>query len=267
VAAGGHAGPSEAIIVSDERPIPAFPVEVYAGGPSPTSAGRRASDAGMEILRHTLLGVVPVVGPTIDAVVTAWERQRADAAHDELLRELCAMVGRLEADKVDIRYLESEEYRDRFAKAWRLAEDTRDQAKIRLYAAILAGAARIDRDEFLEPESTLSALAELSPGDLMVLEDFWQHRGQQGASEFIEYQYEPAQVDPRLPRALHGHVLFHLLRLERAGLVKEAAGAIVGYTGGGFSATPTLCALMALVAQLGDSLPDGGAEDGLPSDS
>ena len=117
----------------------------------------------------------------------------------------------------------------------------------------MAGAVSLDRSHFLEPESVLPVLAELSPGDLAVLTDVWD-RGMHRAKA---YTYKDASPD--LPAWVSGNLVFHLLRLQRAGLVKEATGTFLDYSSGNYSPTPTMHKLMSLVDTVGGSISTEGA--------
>jgi hypothetical protein len=236
---------------------PAIPIEVTRGGPAPVGAARRVAIGTAEVIRHALLGAVPVLGGAIDAAVSEVERQRTEAGRDELLRQLARMLDRVDERKVDAAYLETQEFQDQFATTWRLSERTRDKAKIRLYAAILAGSASLDRARFLEPESILPVLAELSPGDLFVLHDLWL-KGRAGG---MAYTYRRADEDPALPLEVSRHLVFHLFRLERSGLVKQDSDVHDAVTGDAFSPTITLFSLMELVGEIDGN--DGQAWTGL----
>ena len=95
-------------------------------------------------------------------------------------------------------------------------------------------------------------LAELSRADFVVLKDVWE-RGMRGAKA---YTYK--DVSPDLPTWISGNLVFHLLRLQRAGLVKEATGTFLDYEGGNFSPTPTMDTVMMLVDTVGGSAPTDG---------
>lgn len=236
--------------MTDPEPPP-IPLEIAAGGPAPVSATRRIALGAGEVIRHALLGAVPVVGGALDAAVSEVERQRKEAGRDELLRQLARFADRLDEKKLDLAYLDSDEFKDRFATAWRLAEKTRDTTRIRLYAAILAGSASGMHASDLEPDSILQVLADLSPDDLLVLQDVWR----KGQSGHMAYTYRRADEEPKLPEHASRHLVFHLLRLERAGLIKQEADVHDALTGDAFAPTMTLFTLMELVRELDTEEP------------
>lgn len=83
----------------------------------------------------------------------------------------------------------------------------------------------------------------------MVLQDLWT-RTQRGALPCQPPYAGDAPDGGSLPPKIAAQGTFHLLRLQRAGLIKEKIGAFFDYAGGEYLATATLRSLMALVDEL-----------------
>lgn len=222
--------------------------QIRRGGPKRVSGPRRVALGSAEVVRHTILGLVPFVGSAIDAAISELERQQAAASMDDFLRELCDFVLHLEKDKLDEAYVASADFTERLIQTCRLARLTRDKAKIRMYAAVLTNSMTLARASDLEPESILDTLADLSPGDVTILQDIWTGT-QKGVLPYLP-SYASAGGGHAAPSGIGENAEFHLLRLQRFGLIREKSGAYFDYSGGEYSATPTLRKLMAMVEEV-----------------
>jgi hypothetical protein len=162
--------------------------------------------------RATVSGIgslVPFAGAAVDAFLGTMGTELAERRRDALFAELRAILSRLDESKVDKDYFRSEEWADLLLKAIYSSAQTRDAEKIKLFAAILAGAATQERPIDLDVEAVLGTLANLTPVEITI----------------AGKMYEAVEADPTvfvdgLPTPpVDADAEFHMKRLEAAGLV------------------------------------------------
>lgn len=186
------------------------------------------------------------IGGAIDVLVTTRGAALVERRLTAFIEELRGAAERLGEEKVDRAFLDTEEWDDLVIRAMRSAADTRDREKIRLYAALLVGAAATDRDRDVDLESLLSAIAELSPLEIRLARSIYEMQKLD-----VDRDLELTEVvargwgDPaKYPAEAMANLTFHLKRLERTGLVSEITGAYWDYTGGAYRVTMTFRRLM-----------------------
>jgi len=192
-------------------------------------------------LVRAVLVAVPYIGGSLDIIFSSRGSAIVQSRLLDFVSSLDKEMARIRESMVDKDFLESEEFFDLSVRALEYTTRTRDREKLSLYAAILRGATVIqDRDDF-SAEEYLQVLAELSSPEIRV------------AKAIYEQQREPPSKDQDNPawviqkgwddlanqcRSVPEEDLpFILLRLQRAGLIKEYVGAIVGYAGGVYAVT------------------------------
>lgn len=184
---------------------------------------------------------IPLIGPSLDLLLTSGHRRLAQQRARYLLAGLEADVQRIDGSKVDNVYVESEEFHDLLIAAIRNSIETRHREKIRLNARILAGAIRSDQTRD-EPELHLELIRDLSPQDLVVLREI-----------VAQQRIPPDPTEDNLLAwasrcgwdRIHATVLKqgvrdvpHVLhRLQGAGCIKEITGGFFDYTGGTYLLT------------------------------
>lgn len=173
------------------------------------------------------VAAVPFVGGSIDALITTRAGKLVERRITALLDELRTTIGRLAEEKIDKDYVGSEEWDDLIIRSLRAAAETSDAEKIRLYAAILTGASQVHglRDE-LDPLAILSAVAELSPGEVILARSVYANTAA-GASVGSDTDRD-----------------FHLKRIERTGLIRSEVSAGFGGATTEFRPTSTFTRLM-----------------------
>jgi hypothetical protein len=150
-----------------------------------------------------------------------------------MIEEVKKQVDHLEG-KLDRKYVNTERFQDAILVLLDAARRTSDQQKRQLLAAILVGAARIDRIPDLEPDALLEAVGSLSPRQVMILRTV-----REWASGSFTVKDFPG-FGPDLT--------FDLKRIEAAGFISEAAGRTLDYEGGAYDITATFDRMMRLIA-------------------
>jgi hypothetical protein len=199
------------------------------------------------------------VGSSIDAQITAYSTRLGRERIETLISELASAVDKLGQEKVDQQFLESEEWGDLLRRAFRLAADTRDRDKIRVYAGILASAASSDHLGAIDAEAALSAIADVSPNELVLARAI--HK------RYLAHGGGPAPAmtwgNPHdwIPGAFVNDLDFHLNHIEQAGLIRRITeGAPVGRPVTFYVPTPTFDRLMKFLA----ADPPGAPDDDTP---
>jgi len=172
--------------------------------------GRRhvANDA-LFIGKSTIVSLaagVPIVGPQVATAINILEGERITKRLKAFMEEMRERVSRLEQEKLDRRYVETEEFRDVAMAAIEAAKRTSRADKRRWIASVLIGAARIDRPADLDAEALLDTLAGLTARELQMLNWLSLWRGDVHVAEMLPDLYV-SDLD------------YHLHRLDAAGMI------------------------------------------------
>lgn len=211
------------------------------------------------------VALVPSLGSSIDAIITTRAQNLARQRIEAFLSELQAASSRLDAEKLDRAYLESEEWSDLVLRAFRAAADTRDREKSQLYAALLADAATTDRIPEIDYEAALSSIAELSVQEVALARAIFDKQVGEPGDAFLEApagvpgglawvkQHGWDEIDLWAPSGTRENLTFHLKRIERTGLIAEITGAYFDYAGGAYGITATFRKIMATLREASES--------------
>jgi hypothetical protein len=209
-----------------------------------------ASYAGIPVGRF-LVQLVPMIGSAIDAYFGTWGQNIREDRLVALIDGLSEAVRSVGEDKLDRSFLETEEFYDLLTRAGRAAMETRDREKIRMYAALLIGAAvHPAATTPLEPEAALVSLISLTPTEVSLLRVIIDKTAG-GAS------WPPNPED--VPAELVLDHDFHCKHIEAAGLIVEQPVYDRGQAGGSYVPTATLGRLVELLQAGGlvDEEPEG----------
>lgn len=190
------------------------------------------------------LNVLPVVGPVLAQAIALYENERRNSLVNAFLAELAARLEGIQMAKLDKEFVGSEEFQTAILRAFDAARGIGSAEKRRLIAAALAGAASTDRPHGLDVEAIVDTLGNLTPIDLELARLVWVEAGGSAPKAIVTSVTGPPD---------YADLLFHLKRLEAAGLVADTAGKNLDY-GGQYDLTPTFHRLMALLEAGGLSL-------------
>lgn len=188
------------------------------------------------------ISVVPVVGGPIAAGIAAWEGHRISKRVEALVTEIATLAGRIDKDKLDKTYVQSDDFQDVVIAALESGRRTADAQKRRFIAAILLGAAFAEKPQQLDVEALLDTIGNLSPQDLALARLLYDESGGDEPKSIVTSVVGPVDFPDRD---------FHLKRLEAGGLINEKTGATYGYQGGEYLMTMTFHRLMALLKLTG----------------
>ncbi len=112
---------------------------------------------------------IPIVGGPIATTVGMLDSELQSSRLEKIIVEIREQVNRLGVEKLDREFVNTERFQDAVLVLLDAARRTSDEHKRQLLAAILVGAARIDRIPDLEPDALLEALGSLSPRQVIIL--------------------------------------------------------------------------------------------------
>gem|GEM_PF-6040457 len=214
---------------------------------------------------RALVQAIPYAGGPLDALFGGWGAELIARRQAQLLEELRAAFQRIEEEKVDKAFIESEEFLNLVLRGLDHSARTHRADRIRLLARVIAGAAATGwgEDRLDDSEALLDLAASLSTAEIVALSkiiDVYNNRPRlplpldgrpTTLQEFLDGGGEELMAS--LPKEL-------LLRLEAKGLLKEQAGR---YLGGADIYFPTELAFLLLdllsAAPVSDERP---SEDG-----
>lgn len=197
---------------------------------------------------RALINAVPFVGGSLDVIFVSKGQKLVEQRIYEFIKNLTEELNKVSEDKVDKKYLDSEEWFDVVIKAMNSAMKTRDIEKISWYAKILRGAVVVrDRNAF-DPEAYLQVLTELSPNELRVAKIIFemQKKGPKVGEQELHWAHNKGwdKLSEKCEFISKDDLEFILLRLQKAGFIREITGFISDYQGGTYVITPTFRKLM-----------------------
>ena len=151
---------------------------------------------------------IPGIGGTIASAIATLETERVSRRLEALVEEVRQLYARVQVDKLDRDYVQSEAFDDVVLAAIEAGRRSSSREKRRLVAAALIGAATVDRPQGLDAEALLDTLGALSSEDLMLARRLYQ-----GLDRTVGGIVAGALPPPDVP-----DVDFHIARLVAAGL-------------------------------------------------
>jgi hypothetical protein len=202
---------------------------------------------------------IPGIGSIID---TLFRHKASEVLHrrcTELWEATKAEVTRIDIDKIDKSFFESEEGYDLIVKAMHAAFETGNKDKMRLYARILISSGLLDKAKFrYYSKDFISLLLDLLPADLAVAREIYKQQKDTPADITDPEATSEVHIVRdsgfyRTPELLHlekGEFDFALTKLVRSGLIRQVVGSYVGYNGDAYRITHTFRKMMDLIEDL-----------------
>lgn len=121
---------------------------------------------------RTLVASIPVVGSPIDAFLGTRGQNIASRRFEGTVMALSDECGRLDEEKIDRDYLESEAFFDLIWRLFEKGQRTRDQERVRAYAQTVR--VSIEDPSFREDaEGSLDLLSELTPAEFRLAAELY----------------------------------------------------------------------------------------------
>lgn len=212
----------------------------------------KISQYGDALLLRAAVSNLPWIGSTLDMILSSKAQKFTEERIMKLLSDLELELAKVDEEKIDKDYLDSEEFYDLMMNAFRATVKTRSEAKIRTYALILKSSLTY-KAKTVPPENYLFAIEQLGDLDLFIAnaiynqqKDIVLHNINGIIDEKVDDSVEPdlsvikkAGWD-QLPETCglgFDDLIFHFKRIENVGLISEVTGAYLGYGGGVYRIT------------------------------
>jgi hypothetical protein len=165
---------------------------------------RLTSDAVFttKALATTAASAIPVLGGPIATAIGIWEGERISRRVETFIEEMQARVSKLEREKLDKNYVETEAFQDATISALQAAKRSSSRTKREWIAAILLGSATTNRPPDLDADALLDLVGTLSEAELLILQWAWLHKDSGGMfhSVWLPAQLQGVDYDFRLSR-------------------------------------------------------------------
>lgn len=201
---------------------------------------------------------IPDFGPAVQATMTSLEGPILKKRMNCLISSIREEVQHVDRKTIDFTYFQTEEFYDIVRRVLENTVRTRNEVKIRLYARILVRLPILNNASFRPAaEDFLLILLELSPADLsLAREVFRQQRDTpEGFTKIEEQELKVVKESgwdslPRITRMNESNFTLSVVKLVRAGLLRQVIGTYVSYIGDAYRITPVFRTLMKLIDKL-----------------
>ncbi|MGK8828713.1 hypothetical protein ACRS8Y_01815 [Bacillus paranthracis] len=186
---------------------------------------------------------IPTIGASIDAIISSKQAEYKDKRIKKLFYFLKASLDKVEKNKIDKEWVESEEFHDLLSAAIDSSIRSRSEDKIQMNAMILSNVLTVENSRDYRPEEYLAILSELTTLEckvLLIVYNRFQTVREENIND-IELS-EKAGWKEALTKECgidKDDLDFVMKRLERTGFIKEITGAMFDYTGGEYRVTGT----------------------------
>lgn len=211
-------------MTTDRDPPPERAIVPTPGGPSESRTDQFAVWYSDRYGLRAAIALIPTLGGAIDSLVGGRGAQIGNQRVMHLIEALQLDMGRVDAEKVDRTYLESEAFHDLIRRAFESCTRMRDRGRIEAVAKVLVGA--VTGKSHMEPDAILDILADMTEGEATVLRAIWQHNL---ASKTTLRLGDPV-LGTNLPEDLSANLRAYLGRLSGRGLVNLNSGGFGGGT-------------------------------------
>jgi hypothetical protein len=196
---------------------------------------------------RAVVNAIPWIGGSLDVLLSA---KGQAIVHDRIMTFLDILhrrMAQVEAVLARQAQLESPQFFDTIVAGFEAAARTPDVDRQEHIAAILAGSVAGPWNASLEPRQAIAILRDLTPGQLQLARTIYATQSGSPTDKQNELQWA-LSVGWQTIRTTLGLSLSDFqtgcIMLQRAGLIREIAGAYVDYTGGVYVITPVFRALM-----------------------
>jgi hypothetical protein len=199
---------------------------------------------------------IPEIGPIIDTLFRHKAGEILHQRYTELWQATKAEVNRIDMDKIDKSFFDSEEGYDLIVKAIHAAFETANKDKMRLYARILISSAILDKAKFrYYSKDFISLLLDLLPADLAVAREIYKQQKDTPADIIDPEVTNELQIVRnsgfyRLAESIKlekAEFDFALTKLVKAGLIRQVVGSYMDNRGDAYRITHTFRKMMDLI--------------------
>jgi len=178
---------------------------------------------------------IPYIGTNIDYVMSQKGMKFYKNRIEIFLDNLATEIERLDESKINKEFIQTEEFFEIIRQAIEYSTKAIDNEKILEYAKIVRSSVEIDFVPVMSPSEMLYVFSGMSKEQVIVLRAI-NMAIKNGATEIQGYG---KSIEAFISIELHSDLMFHIKRIESAGLLTEKTGAILSYSGGSYTLTPT----------------------------
>lgn len=205
-----------------------------------------------EMVRNYITSI-KVIGIPLDSIFAKRGKNIIERRTKRLFDIIDEKLSDLDDDKIDKKYLESEEFYDLIRETIESSAKTSSDDKIYYYVKILRGAVKIhNRDEY-SPEEYLGILTYLAPREIEVAKIIYHLKNTPLSKDDGKKDGKITELTDRIAPLCNSipkdDIPFILCRLQSAGLIHEITGAFLGYGGGAYEITDTFHKLMRFIEE------------------
>ncbi len=199
----------------------------------------KASEKYVEnISLRASVAMIPYIGGSLDIIFSAKGNEIIFRRINFFLKFLEESVSKLDEDKIDKEFLESEDWFDLIYRTFDEVKKTRIIEKQKIFAKILANST-LNIEDTEDIEIYIRIIGELSGVDLIVLDLIYKKRNFINSNDYKTYAtaWEELTLESGFEKE---KVKLSLYKLFSLGLITERYGAILDYKGGAYKTTSLL---------------------------
>jgi hypothetical protein len=198
-----------------------------------------------------VISSIPYIGGIIDTILTTNAQEISSRRLNDFFNQLSNRMTEVEEKLIDLEFIKSEEFYDLLFKIIESSQRTRIDEKRKLYSQILCNACKINKED-VNPEFYINVINELTIEELIVAKKLYELKVSGEYKNIVSKNHTAGDGSMGTAQVLtyteleinHEELPFILLRLQKAGLIKEITGTYMGYSGGGYELTETFKKLM-----------------------
>ncbi|MHC1715187.1 MAG: hypothetical protein AB9858_06340 [Acidaminococcaceae bacterium] len=183
----------------------------------------------------SILAQIPYIGSTIDDIMSQKAVEYYRERIETLFYEVNEEIRRIDKSKINKKYFETEEGFELIRKAIEYSSKTIDRDKILEYARIIRSAADVEFSPKIRHLEIIDIFFDMTMEQIVILRaiKIARDRGE------LEIKGYGKSIEDLVPSELKDDLLFYIKKIESLGLLTEKTGAILSYSGGTYSLTPT----------------------------
>lgn len=166
------------------------------------------------------VNAIPYVGGSLDILLSLGIQKKTEERFQNLLNELRDQLKRIDEGKLNLTYLESEEFYDLFVQTLNLAIRTRLEEKIKVYASILTSFLVSEFQNDVKAEDVLSIVEGLTENDIRLIKLISEYLNLDDADKVNDNKVFSSGSFSKISKDFtEEFILIGLLRLLKNGLI------------------------------------------------
>ncbi|MDI7208594.1 hypothetical protein QMN03_17135 [Leptospira santarosai] len=185
---------------------------------------------------------IPKIGGILDILLSTRANELSNNRIEALIQSLSRKLEQIEANKIRMSFLDSEEFYNLLVQAANATIKTKNIIKIQAYASILASSITVECNEQFTYEDYLNILISLTEKELIFVKAIYDEVKNPFDYKMISEGFLLQLIErENLPKAYPN---FIICRLQSMGLITEFKASVIGYGGGVYEITLAFRELM-----------------------